>query len=558
MKTLGNPLIKAGRVLAVLVLFLFCVISTANALWVGGNIDVHNNTGQDAHDFHIEGQIKSTTPPTLLLQIGYVDPGAVPFDSFNHTITSAGGDLWNFEAEWWMNQPIPHCSVGHFGLFFNATCRNVWVDLDGWWTDENGKRIGDWPILGFEVPTHFWDAPEDQLFRLQGATFATEIVSMDLMLMHTDAPETLFKNLNANDMDRVGNWSPVNITANFQLQPDSFFDVFTETVFDTGVGIEPNQLLLARTLVAWPGEPGGRWFFHVHQAHSENKPPVADAGDDQIVEQDSLGGASVTLDGSGSYDPESAPLTYLWTWDSKSATGVNPTVILPLGTTTVTLVVNDGILNSTPDTIDITVQDTTPPTLICPPDITVEQETPDGTVVPLEAKAKDICDADVEITSDELEIYPLGSTTVTFTATDDSGNSSTGQTVVTVIDTTPPEILLDEPVPSELWPPNHKFVDVTITGEAIDICDIDLGIDVSIEVIDAEGGGGGPEHEPDYEIVSVTIDEDGYIEIVVSLRAERSGKGDGRIYRITAEVTDGSGQSSSDTVEVLVPHDRRR
>ena len=27
-------------------------------IWVGGNIDVHNNTGQVAHDFHLEGIVK--------------------------------------------------------------------------------------------------------------------------------------------------------------------------------------------------------------------------------------------------------------------------------------------------------------------------------------------------------------------------------------------------------------------------------------------------------------------------------------------------------------------
>ncbi len=36
-------------------------------------------------------------------------------------------------------------------------------------------------------------------------------------------------------------------------------------------------------------------------------------------------------------------------------TGVNPTVTLPLGTFTITLVVNDGQVDSAPDTVDITV-----------------------------------------------------------------------------------------------------------------------------------------------------------------------------------------------------------
>jgi hypothetical protein len=93
-----------------------------------------------------------------------------------------------------------------------------------------------------------------------------------------------------------------------------------------------------------------------------NQPPVADAGPDQTVERTSYDGAEVTLDGSNSYDPDDKPLpiTYEWSWTGGSATGVAPTVVLPMGTTTVTLLVDDGELTDT-DTVEITVQDTTPP-----------------------------------------------------------------------------------------------------------------------------------------------------------------------------------------------------
>jgi len=68
----------------------------------------------------------------------------------------------------------------------------------------------------------------------------------------------------------------------------------------------------------------------------------------------------VTLDGSGSYDPDGDPLNYTWTWDGDTANGVNPMVELPLGTTTITLVVNDGIVDSEPDSVDVTVETTAP------------------------------------------------------------------------------------------------------------------------------------------------------------------------------------------------------
>jgi len=92
-----------------------------------------------------------------------------------------------------------------------------------------------------------------------------------------------------------------------------------------------------------------------------NAAPIADAGPDQTVYvEESATTAEVTVDGWGSYDPEGDPLTYTWTWDSNTAHGVNPTIELPLGTTTITLVVNDGKVDSEPDTVNIEVKRAVP------------------------------------------------------------------------------------------------------------------------------------------------------------------------------------------------------
>ncbi|MDQ1317395.1 MAG: hypothetical protein QG588_1047 [Candidatus Poribacteria bacterium] len=120
------------------------------------------------------------------------------------------------------------------------------------------------------------------------------------------------------------------------------------------------------------------------------------------------------------------------------------------------------------------------------------------------------------------------------------------------VDTTPPMMLLNDPSPSVLWPPNHKFVDVTITGEVFDFCDPELYIGVSVAVIDAEGRSGGP----DYNLLEARIDASGNIYILVSLRAERSGTNSGRTYEVTVTVTDDSGNSTSKAVQVIVPHDQ--
>jgi len=45
--------------------------------------------------------------------------------------------------------------------------------------------------------------------------------------------------------------------------------------------------------------------------------------------------------------------------------------------------------------------------------------------------------------------------------------------------------------------------------------------------------------------------------ITMQLRAERSGKGDGRIYTITVVGTDETGNSSTTQLEIKVLHDKR-
>jgi hypothetical protein len=90
-----------------------------------------------------------------------------------------------------------------------------------------------------------------------------------------------------------------------------------------------------------------------------NTPPVANAGPNQVAYAWIDGIADVTLDGSASYDADGDELTYLWTWsidgNDYEANGVSPTIELPVGEHRIELVVNDGIEDSEPNEIVITV-----------------------------------------------------------------------------------------------------------------------------------------------------------------------------------------------------------
>jgi hypothetical protein len=91
-----------------------------------------------------------------------------------------------------------------------------------------------------------------------------------------------------------------------------------------------------------------------------NQAPTANAGDDQTVVSAGSSGTAVTLDGSASSDPDGDSLTYTWTGPftegGRTVTGVSPKVTLRPGESTITLVVNDGTVDSDPDTVRVLVK----------------------------------------------------------------------------------------------------------------------------------------------------------------------------------------------------------
>jgi hypothetical protein len=225
-------------------------------------------------------------------------------------------------------------------------------------------------------------------------------------------------------------------------------------------------------LIGGVGQTGGGVGTVIKSFVKATTPPVANAGPDRWVECTGPGETSVELDGTRSVDPDGDQLSYSWSGPFGTATGATPSVPLSCGASHwITLVVDDGEVGSSKDTVVITVQDTTAP-----------------------------------------EIHDLQAT------------------------------------PGVLWPANHTMVGVRVGVSVSDVCDAApvcrIASVTSNEPVLATGSG---DTAPDWEITGA---------LSANLRAERSGTGSGRRYTITTQCTDASGNRSTAAVDVVVPHDK--
>jgi len=143
--------------------------------------------------------------------------------------------------------------------------------------------------------------------------------------------------------------------------------------------------------------------------------------------------------------------------------------------------------------------------------------------------------------------FPLGTNTVTLTATDSAGNNTACASTLIVVDTTPPVIVSVSTAPKSLWPPNHKLIAVPVSVVVTDACTTATWKIASVTSNQPEDGVGDGHTASDWQITS---------DHKVKLRAERSGKDGERIYTINIVATDLSGNQAFATATVNVPHDK--
>jgi hypothetical protein len=221
------------------------------------------------------------------------------------------------------------------------------------------------------------------------------------------------------------------------------------------------------------------------------------------------------------------------------------------GTYAFTLTVSDGQETDT-DEVVITVEDTTPPVITLNGDNPMTLEACVDDYSEPGATANDNCDPNPTLSvSGDVDDEVPGDYIITYTAEDESGNTSTAERTVQVRDTTPPEIVVDLQTDT-LWPPNHKMVLVAVIS-ASDVCGEANGtLALSIEVTsnqDLNGPGDG-NTDADWEVVDL-----GDGTYAVWLRSERTGTVDeDRVYTITATATDDYNTTTAEAT-ATVPHD---
>jgi hypothetical protein len=195
----------------------------------------------------------------------------------------------------------------------------------------------------------------------------------------------------------------------------------------------------------------------------QNTAPTLTLPADQTVEATGPTGAVVTYTATAN-DVQDGALTPICSPASGST--------VPLGVTQVNCSVTDSGGLATSGMFNVTVVDTTAPTLNLPANITSEATGPSGAVVTYTATATDAVDPTptVSCTPASGSTFPLDvTTTVNCTATDAHGNSATGSFTVKVVDTTPPTLTLPANITTQAT--GNSQAAVTYTATATDLVD---------------------------------------------------------------------------------------
>ncbi len=223
--------------------------------------------------------------------------------------------------------------------------------------------------------------------------------------------------------------------------------------------------------------------------------------------------------------------------------------VFAMGVTTVTCTGRDIVGNTTTKSFTVTVYDNENPLLNLPANIVRPVDAGlETAVVNYTVTATDNSGSvSVVCVPASGSAFPIGVTTVTCNAVDNSGNVSSGSFTVTVTNNAPVDygcVIASKPV---LWPPNHEMVPVSLwlNYKEMPVKFSSVRI-VSVTSNEPETGLWADDLGPDWEITSSKT-------LKLKLRAERDDNGNGRVYTITVEGKDKKGNVYLCSTTVTVP-----
>ncbi len=212
----------------------------------------------------------------------------------------------------------------------------------------------------------------------------------------------------------------------------------------------PEFFTLGETTVTWTATDSSNNFSSITQLVSvvDTTAPEILPLEDITLEATSVDENIVNLDNPITSDVQDV-IIYLTAPD-----------IFPVGETTVTWTVVDGSDNSSTADQIITIVDTTKPALSIPKDQIVEASSLQDTLVEIgQARAHDITGIS-SIVHNAPNVFPLGSTLIAWTATDNHGNTTTAYQRITVVDSTSPTIISPENIAAEAIDPTMNYIEL--------------------------------------------------------------------------------------------------